>query len=164
MTQRNTSGNRKLPKPVMKDGKTLIPIITGHQARTFTAGDGRRVMGAYCISLQMKMSPLETSSDELEICLYYGDPKKVINQAATFLKHWYRTSNHLLAEGYPKPSGNGTMEFLTDKDFQAKYRDAQRLAARRGDELKVLGPKDDPTCFHVMRKSTRIILPSNFKA
>lgn len=139
----------------------MVPIVTGHQARTFTGGTGSRQLGAMRVFIQMQMSQLDVASDTLEICLYAGDPRKVVNQAADILKKWYKNSAGMFSEGYPKPKGEGTLELLEDRDFAALYRDAQRTASQRGDELKTLGPKDDPTAFHIMRREKRIILPGS---
>jgi len=158
--KRNTQKSKRLA-PIKVGDKTMVPIVTGTQARTFTGGTGARQLGAIRVFIQMQMSKLDTSSDTLEICLFAGDPRKVVNQAADILKTWYKGSGGMFSEGYPKPKGDGTMELLEDRDFAALYRDAQRLANQRGDELKVLGPKYDPTAFHVMRREKRIILPGS---
>lgn len=118
--------------------------------------DGRRKYGAGRFTLECAMSELDIAKETLEICMYF-DPanKKVVTSASELLKRWYPH----LAAGYPKPCGEGEMEFLEDVDFKNLYRDAQREANAKGDEIKTLGPKDDPTAFHVVRRGKRIIMP-----
>lgn len=143
-------------------GRKFAPILTGTDARTFTAGTGVRQMGPIEVTVQMRMSPLSTSNEELKICMYCSDPAKDAYKAVEFLKQWYKEARSLASPGYPKPEGDTRVELLEkDSDFDAKYRDACREAAAQGAEVKTKGPKSDPTVFHVMRKEGRIILPSS---
>jgi len=143
-------------------GKVYHPIVTGTDARTFTAGTGVRQLGPVEITIQMQMSPLSVSSEEMKVCMFCQDPGKAAYQAAEYLKHWYRESRSLASEGYPKPSGDGTVDMLEkDSHFDAKYRDVKKEAARTGGEVKTKGPKEDPTVFHLMRKDTKIYMPGS---
>ena len=153
--------NRRM-KPKEIGGRTFVPILTGTDAKTFTGGTGVRQMGPIEVTVQMKMSPLSISNEEMKICLYVSDPGKGAYEAVEFLKKWYKESMSLASPGYPKPDGDTSVELLEkDSDFDAKYRDAQKEASAQGAELKVKGPREDPTVFHVMQKERRIIVPSS---
>ncbi len=138
--------------------KNRIAIVTGSQARKYLGPDGKRVLYPIKVTVQVIMSPLMITGDTLVVCLYVKHPAYGVNDAAQLFKRWYDPSARL-APGYPKPHGDGTLELLLDKDFKALYRDAKREAAAGGHQIRTLGPKDDPTAFHVMRTGSRIILP-----
>ena len=114
------SKNKK-PLYAVKNGKTCVAITTGHQARTLVGPDGKRRAGPVRVSIQMLMSSLSVNAEELTICLYTNSPKDVITSASEILKRFYRSGKSLASEGYPKPSGEGTLELLEDRDFQALY-------------------------------------------
>ena len=144
------------PRTFKHGGKTYVAIVTGKQARTFVDGRGKRRLGPVRIDIHALMSPLSIIPEKLTICLYTEDPRRAVSLAAEHLKRFYRNRN-LAIKGFPKPQGECDMEFLEDRDFAALYRDAKREAHASGDELCVLGPKDDPTGFHIIRRTKRII-------
>lgn len=143
-----------------EEGVVEVAVITGADARALRDAAGRRRMGPYRVFLTTLMSPLSVNTDVLEIVLYWDDPKQVINVASEILKRFYRGLS-LASAGYPKPHGEASLELLEDdKSFEALYRDAKREAAAGGHRLKHLGPYEDPTAFHVVRMTPRIIVPS----
>ena len=139
------------------EGKTYKAIITGTDARTLRDSQGRRAMGPCRVKVPMMMSPIFGSQEAMDICLYVDNPERAIHAAAEILKRFYK-GDSMASEGYPKPHGEGTLELLEDKEFKALYRDAQREASRGGHDIRTLGPKDDPTAFHVIKQTKKIIL------
>lgn len=139
-----------------------FPIISGTDARNYRNADGSRRMGPYRVWMPVLMSPLSINHDVLEICLYGTDAKDVISKASGLLKRFYRSGKTVASPGHPKPLGEATLEVLEpderDRSFAALYRDAQREAAAGDYELKALGPKDDPTAFHLKKTASRIIV------
>ena len=116
-----TEKNRMI---AFKDGRKYVGITTGTQARSYRNAAGKRGFYPIKVQLEVLMSPLQVTGDTVTVCTYVNHPGKGVYFAATLLRGWYNQANKL-AKGYPKPHGEGTLEILDDRGFDALLRDAR---------------------------------------
>lgn len=131
-------------------------ITSGRRARNYKDEDGKRRFGAWRVSMEVQLSPLSITSDTFEFYLYKGasDGDGAIERAGAMLEHMYRKAKPQ-PDGFPKPTGMGTAEAISDQQFRLTWQQAEK----EGRRMTKVGDPIDPVAFHIKPKTNLIITP-----